>query len=562
MRPRFVLRSVFLILALSVLATSVRAIWLPNGKSVVSEANDQSTNAAVVDGSGGAIVVWEDKRFGVLADIYAQRISATGDVLWRMNGEPVCAQAGNQLNAAAAPDGAGGAIVVWEDYRAGGDIYAQRIDASGNPLWSVDGIPICQATNIQVSPRIIPYGGGGAVVTWYDRRSGDFDVYAQRLDGAGDTLWAGDGIPVSAIAGSDQRRPRLADDSNGKVIITWEDRRSGSFSDVYAQCLDGLGVAQWDADGVPVCADTLSQLVPDVIADGSGGAYIAWEDSRTGDSDIYLQRLTPGGAPVWSPNGEVVCGATDSQLEPFTVPDGGGGAIVAWSDYRDFLNAPDVFAQRINGGGATLWTPDGEAVCTAPDAQYLSDVVSDGAGGVYFSWSDWRTGDADIYVQRLSSSGLPQWTAGGALLCAAAGYQYEPLIVTDGGGCAIVAWTDPREGDYNVYAADTPGCTASGVAGGADAPSATARLLQNFPNPFSGATRFEFELFSYADADIEVFDVRGRRVYVERRAGLGPGMHSVEFHSGLTRGKLPAGVYYYRLTVAGSSQIRKMVVLK
>jgi hypothetical protein len=562
MRIRASIRGALASFVLSVFATGANAIWLPDGKVVVSEVNDQSIVSAVTDGTGGVIVVWEDKRFGALADIYAQRIDASGTADWPVNGVPVCVEAGNQLNAAAASDGAGGVIIMWEDYRNGGDIYAQRVDANGSLLWGYNGIPVCVADNLQVSPEVIPYAGG-VIVTWYDRRSDDFDIYAQRVDSNGDTLWTGDGVPVCAIASSTQQRPRLADDLTGRVIITWEDRRSGVFSDIYAQCLDAAGVPQWVENGVPVCTDTLSQLIPDVVPDDSGGAVIVWEDSRTGDSDIYAQRLNSSGVPVWKLNGEVVCDAVDSQLEPLLVSDGASGAIVVWSDYRDFTHSPDVYAQRINHGGVTLWATDGEAVCTAIDAQYLADVKADGVGGAYFSWSDSRTGDSDIYVQRLNASGAPQWTVDGAVLCSAAGYQSEPLIATDGSGCPIVAWTDPRDGDNNVYAKITPGCTASGVDADAQTPHAGARLYQNFPNPFSGATRFDFDLPNGGDVRIEVFDVRGRRVHFEYRPGLSAGMHSVEFHGGMTAAaSLPAGVYYYRMTVAGASETRKMLLLK
>ena len=47
-------------------------------------------------------------------------------------------------------DGAGGAIIVWADERWGTadvDIYAQRIDGSGSPLWAANGAPVCTASS-------------------------------------------------------------------------------------------------------------------------------------------------------------------------------------------------------------------------------------------------------------------------------------------------------------------------------------------------------------------------------------------------------------------------------
>src|SRR5882724_287809 len=60
----------------------------------------------------------------------------------------ICNFAGNQTLAQVISDGAGGAIITWVDTRNGAqDIYAQRIDATGTLLWNVDGIAICNAAS-------------------------------------------------------------------------------------------------------------------------------------------------------------------------------------------------------------------------------------------------------------------------------------------------------------------------------------------------------------------------------------------------------------------------------
>jgi hypothetical protein len=54
-------------------------------------------------------------------------------------------------------------------------------------------------------------------------------------------------------------------------------------------------------------------------------------------------------------------------------------------------------------------------------------------------------------------------------------------------------------------------------------------------------------------------DVNGRRVLMQRLAGLGPGSHVVS----LARGGSPApGIYWLRLTQSGRSLIRKACVLR
>jgi hypothetical protein len=58
-----------------------------------------------------------------------------------------------QQNPVIVADGSGGAILAWEDNRSGNyDIYAQHVLASGEPdaAWPVDGLPVCTAANWQV----------------------------------------------------------------------------------------------------------------------------------------------------------------------------------------------------------------------------------------------------------------------------------------------------------------------------------------------------------------------------------------------------------------------------
>ena len=147
----------------------------------------QNTPELISDGAGGAIVTWIDERSGESQyDIYAQHIDASGTVQWIADGVPLCTAAGYQLIQEITSDGAGGAIVTWQDDRNDNvDIYAQHIDASGTVQLTADGIPLCTATGGQQYPGIASDGVGGAVVAWQDDRCGDYcrDIYAQQIAG-------------------------------------------------------------------------------------------------------------------------------------------------------------------------------------------------------------------------------------------------------------------------------------------------------------------------------------------------------------------------------------------
>src|SRR5438552_17863320 len=101
-----------------------------------------------------------------LDDIYAQRVNAAGVPQWAANGVPICTQPERQRDLAMIPDGSGGAIIAWGDPRAGEsnqDVYAQRVDASGNALWGANGLPVCTASGFQAVPVMASDGAGGAI---------------------------------------------------------------------------------------------------------------------------------------------------------------------------------------------------------------------------------------------------------------------------------------------------------------------------------------------------------------------------------------------------------------
>jgi len=191
-------------------------------------------------------------------------------------------------------------------------------------------------------------------------------------------------------------------DGTGGAIITWHDFRSGAGSDIYAQRIVGSGTRQWPAGGVIVSNAANHQYRPQLTTDGAAGAIICWYDYRAGVvSDIYAQRVSPDGTPLWTANGLLVNGAVNDQLHPSIVNDGLGGAFIGWQDMRNGFNA-DIFAQHVNSSGALGFASTGIAVSTATNGQFFPRLISNASGGAILAWEDRRTGlRQDIYVHRI-----------------------------------------------------------------------------------------------------------------------------------------------------------------
>ena len=405
---------------------------------------DQSYPAMVGDGEGGAIITWTDAR-GSDIDIYAQHISAAGRVEWAANGLPVCLARNDQTAPTIVSDGEGGAILTWTDNRTGtNDIYGQHLSRSGLALWQKNGVPICSAVNDQVASTLVADGQGGAIVAWRDLRGGaSYDIYAQRVNSTGSGLWPPDGVPVCA-APNRQTDPAIATDAAGGAIIAWLDNRKGN-ADLYAQRMSASGMPLWSRDGVLISESGSDQRNPAIIGDGAGGGIIVWRDARNGTNyDIYAERVDGSGANQWALNGIPICTAAGDQESPQIINDGLRGGIIAWTDNRN--GNKDIFAQHIDIAGTIQWPADGIPVCKSAGNQIYPAITSDGLGGAIIAWLDYRHGEGDIYAQRIGGLGASEWPADGVAVSSSPGEQFNPVIVTGTGRGAIIAWYDYRTG--------------------------------------------------------------------------------------------------------------------
>ncbi len=435
----------FIVFTLLLVVVSLHALWIADGSPVCTAPNNQDLPGMTTDGAGGAIIAWTDVRSGDF-DIYAQRVDERGAPLWTSDGIAVCAEPGVQTLPQIVSDGAGGAILGWIDRRDSKlAIYAQRIDTGGNVMWVDSGVVVCDTTEDSEYPAMAPDGSGGVIIVWQDRRGVENELYAQRLNASGEEQWKHNGVAVTNYEDYEVT-PRVIPDGVGGVIVVWEDDRAGH--DVYAQRLNADGDKQWASGGVLICDADEAQRRPDLASDGAGGAIIAWSDQRgLGELYIYAQRVDGAGTVQWNSNGVRICPVTNGQLWPAVLGDGAGGAIIAWEEG----SGDAIHAQRIDATGAPLWTASGVDVCTAPGAQNYARIISDGAGGAIVAWEDNRSGFADVYIQRLSAAGAVQWTADGEAVCTALWNQEYIQMVSDGNGGAILAWEDERSGELDIY---------------------------------------------------------------------------------------------------------------
>lgn len=289
-------------------------LWATEPSLHGAQPNVQSAPLALADGVGGVVVIWQDPRKNTAdADIYAQRIDNTGKILWDANGLPICTEANQQLTPQIVSDGSGGYVITWSDQRAAvanGNIYAQRINQNGIASWAVNGVLICDFTGNQSNPYIVK-SGNGFIIAWSDQRNGtsDRNIYAQRIDTNGNPLWTSVTGGGNAIVTATGNQPgsavntgiKLLGDGKEGVYVIWDDGRlTSSNYDIYAARLDSTGafVNGWAANGNVVANAANNQTSPNVTIDIENNIIISWRDARNAGSEIYASKLQPSGILV------------------------------------------------------------------------------------------------------------------------------------------------------------------------------------------------------------------------------------------------------------------------
>ena len=438
---------------------AAEAQWRPSGVPLCDGCGSNSFYVEP-DGQGGAFVGWREGRHypSTGTDVYAQRITREGYIApgWPARGLGLCTVQRDQNTQDMTLDGKGGVVITWSDQRGSNDIYAQRVTGAGTiPTgWPDNGSLACDAPNSQSSAAVAADGSGGAFIVWNDDRDLAEDVYLQHLDSTGlvSQGWPVNGIAI-ATGSNDQLFPDAVDDGTGGVVVIWAESDNATGS-IHGVRITGAGMIATPWDGTKVLMT--GRGIPSLAKSGDGFYVVgASPGPFGGPGALWIQRFTMDGEVYsgWPSEGLLVCGAPDERDGIRVEPDGLGGALLTWWDYR---NGIDAYATRVlpEGVVAPGWTPDGKLL-NDPGGTWISsspEIASDGMGGAYVVWHQ-ENPDFRIHIQHLTAQGQvhPGWPTYGARV-SASDTQFNPKVVTDGEGGAIAVWeeagTNPPFGLY------------------------------------------------------------------------------------------------------------------
>lgn len=264
-------------------------------------AGDQGDPDVASDADGNFVVLWESAgQDGSSRGVFGQRYDALGNALggeFQVN----TFTSGGQDDIAVASDAVGSFVVVWESVGQDGSqngVYGQRYSASGTPIGSE--FPVNTTTaNDEENPHVDRNADGAFVVVWIaDVQDGSGNgVFAQRFDASGNPV--GVEFQVNSFTAGDQDSPSVALDADGNFMVVWQSNlQDGSGRGVFGQ--------RYGESGNPLGGEFLvntttafSQIHPTVAAARAPGGDFAvvWDSLQDLDVSrgIYGQRFL--GAP-------------------------------------------------------------------------------------------------------------------------------------------------------------------------------------------------------------------------------------------------------------------------
>ena len=362
---------------------------------------------------------------------------------------------GTQARPSVATDAAGDYVVVWQSSGQDGSgygVFGQRYNAAGRPQGGEFQVN-SYTTGDQYGPGVAMDAAGNFVIEWYSsHQDGNGNgVFAQEYHTDGTK--ASTEFRVNTYTTGWQTNSGIGMDAQGDFVITWQsDNQDGSGTGVYARYFPSSGGAS--SEFAVNTYTTGKQTLPKVAMDSNGDFVITWQSDYEDGANygIYAQRYTIGATPVGS-EFKVNTYTTNNQTTPSVSMDSVGDFIIAWQSYSEDGSEYGCYAQLYNSAG----TPQGAEIHVntfSTNQQTLPVVGMDSAGDFVVTWRSYNQDGSNygVFGRRFDSEGLAL-TDEFLVNLYTTGSQSSPAIAVDSVGDFVVAWDSGGEdgSSYGVY---------------------------------------------------------------------------------------------------------------
>ena len=270
------------------LVTSVRRIF--------SEASYSYTLADMHASDNGSVILsWvRSQGFSGPKYLYANKISASGDLLWGSGHVKVFDGGSLQFGEFPyfVPDGSGGAVFSWYSSSPILQSYAQHILSNGTEAFPHNGSPGSNnTTNVRVSPTASYRAATDETfLFWTEEDSNQVlnGVYGQKFNSSGAPQWGSGGLVLVPLGSDSQLFVQNVQIGTG-ALVYWFDQPGFGSGTIQAQKLDGSGATLCAQFGVSTASADKSRLSAGIAS--SSLSALAFEDDRNGWNDIYIQNV-------------------------------------------------------------------------------------------------------------------------------------------------------------------------------------------------------------------------------------------------------------------------------
>jgi uncharacterized repeat protein (TIGR02543 family) len=321
--------------------------------------------------------------------------------------------------------------------------FGKNKKVNKNKKANVESVEFGSASINNDRPTTCSDSEGNIWATWHAAATDNRDIYIGKLT-TGEEYF-GDSKNLTDNS-TDQRNPAMAVGSDDKLYVAWQDNRRGNWDIYISTSNDGTN---WSAE-TRVTDSNDNQINPAIVVDSSNNAYIVWEDDRNGNQDIYVAISNNGF--VTKTISQITLD-NSNQVEPAIAADSDNTVYVVWTDTRNSKN--DIYGAASNNGP---WT--NVAIVNNANNQSNPAIATEAVGSIlHMVWVDDTPGDNDIYYAQ-TGSGLPASPLiGNSIIDDTTGAdQLRPAIVVSGSTSnnllVFVCWEDERSADGDLYFAE------------------------------------------------------------------------------------------------------------
>ena len=245
----------------------------------------------------------------------------------------------------------GSVIVSWVRYTgffSNRLLYANKVSASGQLLWGAGHVKVFDGGSLQTGnfPAFLSDGSGGAVFSWYSN-SPSLQCYVQHILANGTESFPHNGVVASTNSSQIRVSPAASyRPSTQEIFLFWEEENSlQSMSGVYGQKFDSTGARQWGDSGLVIVAlQSNAELFARTVQIGDG-AFLFWVDqSVTQQGTIQGIRLDNAGRSVCRQF--AVSSVLAQKAGPWAGIARSRLTAIAFQDYRS--GNSDIYIQNVN----------------------------------------------------------------------------------------------------------------------------------------------------------------------------------------------------------------------